>query len=337
MKSKNVWATCLAIIFLTGFWTSAALAQQSGTPPKPLEDGSSPSTSARAAETPGSAAPSRKVVLKVGTTQVTQSEVESLISELSPRTGQGATAEGRRHIGEAYVRMALLSQQALHDHLDSSPALRSRLELQRTKILAQAEYEKMRSEVKVSPDEVGQYYTAHQPEFDTIQVREFLIRKEPAGAEGAEARLTAENSKIQAESIRKALAARAEPEKVAADFAAHNVTLIDPKPRTLRRGEMVPALEKATWELKDGEVSEPVDTPQAFLVVLVVSHGHHEQKEVTTEIEKKLQQQKLEAAFDDLRRKAGAWMDEDYFKGAAVATPASAAQPPASAPTPKSQ
>lgn len=335
MKSKNVWATCLAIIFLTGFWTSAALAQQSGTPPKPLEDGSSPSTSTRAAETPGSAAPSRKVVLKVGTTQVTQSEVESLISELSPRTGQGATAEGRRHIGEAYVRMALLSQQALHDHLDSSPTLRSRLELQRTKILAQAEYEKMRSEVKVSPDEVGQYYTAHQPEFDTIQVREFLIRKEPAGAEGAEARLTAENSKIQAESIRKALAARVEPEKVAADFAAHNVTLIDPKPRTLRRGEMVPALEKATWELKDGEVSEPVDTPQAFLVVLVVSHGHHEQKEVTTEIEKKLQQQKLEATFDDLRRKAGAWMDEDYFKGAAVATPASAAQPPASAPTPK--
>ncbi|HEY6308737.1 MAG TPA: peptidylprolyl isomerase [Candidatus Angelobacter sp.] len=245
------------------------------------------------------------------------------------------SAEARRHIGELYVRMVLLSQQALNEHLDLTPALRSQLELQRAKLLAQAEYEKMRSEVKVSQEEIGQYYTAHQQEFDTIQVRQFVVRKEPAGAEGAEPGLTAENPKTQAESIRKALAAGADAEKVAADFAATNVMLIDPKPRTLRRSEMIPALEKATFELRDGEVSEPVDTPQAFLVVLVLKHHHLEQKEATTEIEKKLQRQKLDAEFDDLRRKAGVWMDEDYFSGHPAATPGSAAQPPASAPTAK--
>lgn len=333
MQNKNVWATCLSMILLTGFPT-AARAQQSGTPPKPTQSAPSPSTSAGTAASPGSAAPSRKVVLKVGATQVTESEVESLIAELAPGHGHGVTAEGRRHIAELYVRMLLLSQQAMNDHLDLTPTLHAQLELQRAKLLAQAEYDKMRSAVKVSQEEVGQYYTTHQPEFDTVQIRQFVIRKEAAAAESAEPGLPAEDPKTQAESIRKALTAGAEPEKVAADFAAGNVMLIDPKPRTLRRNEMIPALEKATFDLKDGEVSEVVDTPQAFLVALVLKHHHLEQKEATTEIEKKLQRQKLDAELDDLKRKAGVWMDEDYFKNNPMATPALTAPPPAAGPKP---
>jgi hypothetical protein len=233
--------------------------------------------------------------------------------------------------------MLLLSRQALDEHLDSSPALRSQLEYLRDQTLAEAEYQKMASEVRASPEEVSQYFSAHREEFDSVQVREFLIRKRPPGSQDPKQGLPAEEAKSKAEAIRKALLAGTDIEKVAEDFATptNTIMLIDPKPRAFRRAQMKPALAKATLQLKEGGVSEPVDTPQAFIVVKVFAHQHPELKEVAAEIETKLRQQKLDAEIDDLRKKARVWMDEDYFQGKPVATPASAAQPPASAPTPK--
>jgi parvulin-like peptidyl-prolyl isomerase len=332
MKDKNVCRTCLAIVLLA----CGSAAQQSATPPKPAEGGSSPPASTGTAPTPPAAGSSQKVVLKVGATQVTQSDIDSLVSQLGSQAKAILAAQGRRPLGEEYVKMLLLSQRALDEHLDSSPALRSRLELQRDQTLAEAEYEKMSGEVKVSQEEVGQYFAAHPSEFEAVQVREFLIRKRPTGTVNAKLGFTAEGAKARAESIRQALLAGTDVDKVAESFAdPPNIMLIDPQPRTLRRKEMVPDLEKATFDLKDGGVSDPVDTPQALLIVKVLKHQHLELKEVATEVENRLRQQKLDAEIDRLREKAGVWMDEDYFKGKPVATSGSAAQPPASPRAPK--
>jgi PPIC-type PPIASE domain len=330
MKNKNVWGTCLAIILVA----CGAAAQQSGTPPKPAEGRGAPSTSASTAATPPGAESSQKVVLKVGATQVTQSEIDSLVSRLGSRAKVTVATQGRRPVGEEYVKMLVLSHRALDEHLDSTPTLHSQLELQRDQTLAEAEYQKMASEVKISPDDVSEYFTAHHAEFETVQVREFLIRKRPQGAD-PKVGFTAEDAKAQAESIRTALLAGTDPDKVAETFAdPPRIILVDQKPRTLRRAEMVPALEKATFELKDGGVSEPVDTPQALLVVKLLKHQRPELKEVATEVENKLRQQKLDAQIDDLKKKAGVWMDDDYFKNDPVATPrALTAQPQTSDPT----
>jgi len=98
MKNKSVWATRLRIILLTGVLASAAAAQESQPPSKPAQGGGPPpSASADTAATPGAAASSEKVVLKVGATQVTQAEIEWLISTLGrfhvppPQTGRSLT------------------------------------------------------------------------------------------------------------------------------------------------------------------------------------------------------------------------------------------------------
>jgi parvulin-like peptidyl-prolyl isomerase len=93
---------------------------------------------------------------------------------------------------------------------------------------------------------------------------------------------------------------------------------------------MKAALEKATFDVPDGGVSEIVDTAQALIVVKVLAHHRPEVTEVTAEIKNKLQQQKLDAEIDTMKRKAGVWMDEDYFKQP-VAT-SSAGQPASSEP-----
>ncbi len=331
-RGKQFLAKYPAVSLLAILLTFAAHAQQSETSPKPAGNASSPLPAAGTASNPAAAAPSEEVVLKVGATQVTPAEIESLFTERPSGGGQKLNAEGRRHLGELYVRMVLLSQQAVNEHLDTSPALRRQLEMQRLKTLAQAEYDKMRGQIQVSPGEAGQYYTEHSSEFDWIQVREFIVRKrQPSTPENTESSgLSAEDAKARAETIRKALASGDSPEKVAEDFASPEVLLIDRKPRTLRRSEMVPALEKPTFEAKDGGVSEAVDTAGAVLVVYVLKRGHLEQKEAAAEIEKKIRQRKLDAQIDDMKKKAEVWMDPNYFKNDPMATPASMAHPPAS-------
>jgi len=96
---------------------------------------------------------------------------------------------------------------------------------------------------------------------------------------------------------------------------------------------LLPALDKAAFELKDGGVSDSLDTPQALVFLQVVGHHHADQKEVAADIENTLRQQKLEAELAGLRTKTNVWMDEDYFKSQAA--PAPPQQPPASPTTPK--
>ena len=335
MKNKIIWQTSLAIILLAGFLVAAAGAQQSGAPGQSSKGVAASAATQETGANANSAASADKVVMKVGASQVTQSEIDFLISNLNQQAQQTLAAQGRRPLGDEYVKVLLLSQQAASDHLESSPEIHRRLELQRVQMLAQAEFEKMASEVKVSPDEIGQYFTAHQPEYETAQVREFVVRKKPLGAKDGTPGLTAEEAKTKAESIRKALTTGTDPKKVAQDSTIPNVVMIDPEPRTIRRGQLLPALDKAAFELKDGEVSAPMDTPQALVFLQIVGHHHSDQKEVAPEIENTLRQQKLDAELASLRNKTDIWMDEDYFKGQTATAPASPQQPPAAQRAPK--
>lgn len=314
MKNRcaRVCVKYLQIILLAGAIPGTMTGQRSGPSSKSAD------RDVLAISQPGTAentAKSDPVVLKIGTAQLTQSEMESLFAELPlPSTKGALTPEGRRHLAEMYVRVVLLSQQAATDHMDSSPAMRRRLEMQRAKLLAQAEYDKMRGEVKLDPEEIAKYYADHHLEYETVQVREFLVRKRAKDSENADSGLSAQDAMAKAELIRTRLAAGETPDKVAEDLGGSDVLLIDPRPRTLKRSEMVPVLERASVEAKDNGVAGPVDTPDAVLVLLVLKHGRIEEQDAATEIGNKLRAQKLDAELNDLKNKAGVWMSDDYFK-----------------------
>lgn len=322
----------LAIALLACLVGLAAGAQQPGTPPKSPEKTQSSSPSAGGEGNPSTPASSPKVVLKVGGTQITQSELESVVPMRASGAGLMLAPVGRRKVADGLMRIIALSQQAVNDHLDASPELRFKLEMQRMQTLAQAELDKMRSQIQVTADDIHKYYADHPLEFDTVQVREFLVRKRSTAEDAGSSGLSAEEAKATAESIREKLAAGDSPDNIAEDFSGPDVLLIDPKPRTFRRDQMIPALEKATFEAKEGTVPEVVDTPDAIIVVDLLKHQHVEEKEAATEIEKKLRQLKLDAQIDDVKKKIKVWMDDSYFKDAPGSAPVSTAHPPASDP-----
>jgi len=323
MENKIARHAFLAIILLAVCLAPRVSAQQTGASAKAAEEKkATPSAATQPASTSEATAPSKKVVIKVGGAEVTQKEIDYLISIMNPQAQQALAANGRKPLGDEYVKVLLLSQQAENDHLESIPELRERLELQRTQMLAQAEYEKMSNEVKVSPDDIGKYYTTHQSEFETAQVREFVVRKKPDGAKDGTPGMSAEDAKATADKIRKSLAAGTDPATVVKESAVPNVVMIDQEPRTIKRGQLLASLDKAAFELKEGQVSDVLDTPQAIVFLQIVGRHLQEQKDATTDIENKLRQEKLDTALGDLRSKTKVWMDEEYFKPqAAIATP----------------
>lgn len=323
MENRKVWGICLAMIVIAG----GASGQQSATPPKTIE---AESSSAASAHTPA-ADSAQKVVLKVGSSQITESEIDAVVSHLGVKAKTIVSVQGLRPVAEDYTKMLLLSQRASDERLDLKPDIRFQLELQRVEALAQAEYDKMASEVQITQDEISQYFTAHRSEFETVQAQEFLIRKRPQGTEDPKQGLTLEEARSTAESIRKALLSGTAVEEVAKTFdTSISVMLVDQRPRTLRRAEMKPVLEKATFDLPDGGVSEIVDTAQALIVVKVLAHQRPELNEVTAEIRNKVQQQKLDGEIDAMKKKAGVWMDQEYFKP--LVTSSSASRPTSSPP-----
>ena len=314
MENKIARHAFLAIILLAVCLAPSVSAQQTGTTGKPAEKKATPSAAPSAGSTAEVTEPSKKVVIKVGKAEVTQKEIDFLISNMNSQAQQALAANGRKPLGDEYVKVLLLSQKAENDHLESDPELHERMELQRTQMLAQAEYEKMSNEVKVSPDDIGKYYTTHQSEFETAQVREFVVRKKPDGAKEGTPGMSAVEAQATADKIRKALAAGTDPATVAKESAVANVVMIDQEPRTIKRGQLLASLDKAAFELKEGQVSDVLDTPQAIVFLQIVGRHVQEQKDAASDIENKLRQEKLEAAVGDLRNKTNVWMDEDYFK-----------------------
>ena len=293
---------------------------------------SAPKPAAQGASSAGTAA-ANKVVLKVGETQVTRADVDYLIGSLNPQVQQAVESRGRKPVGDEYAMMLLLSQKAQSNHLDASPEIQRRLHLEKLQLLAQEEYQKMAQDIQVSPDEVNSYFTAHKDSFEEAQVREIVVRKKAADAKADDPGLSADEAKTSLAEIQKAIEAGTDLEAVAKKFDVPNSVMVNPKPVTVHKGEMIPELDAVAFKLQPNQFSAPVDTEQALVMFQMVSRQQPDLKTVTPQIENTLRQQKLRVALDDMKAKANIWMDPEYFKapeaesGEAAPAPKTPAKP----------
>ena len=293
--------------------------------------------------TPGSAPTAQasspdKVVLKVGDTSITQREVERAIQGFPPQAQRNLAVQGRRPLGDEFVKLLVLSQEALRQHLDSTPDFKDLLALDRLKILAEQEYQEIVRRAAVTPEETSKYYADHQSDFDAVQVLQVVVRKKPEGAKEGIPGFPAEEAKARAEEIHKAFIAGDDPKKIADKYRMENFVRVDEQPYAVRHGSMRADMEKATFELKPGQVTDVYDLGQALVFVKVVSHQAEELKNVSARIENTLRQQKINAALETLKQNSKVWMDNAYFS--APAGPPAQPKPPTAVggpttPTPK--
>jgi hypothetical protein len=258
-----------------------------------------------------------RVVLKVGGVQVTKEEFESRIHDIEPGHGEeGAPDKDRQRLGDDYASVLMLSQQAIAKHLDSSPEVARKLDVARMQVLSDAEFASLMQQAQPTFAEVSQYYSAHASDYDEVQIRRLFIWKQRENTKGAP--LTSQAARAKAEQIRKAYASGTNVQKLSSDLTKSEEGMLDANPLTFTRGELSPQMEKIAFSLKEGEWSEVEDTPARLLLTQLVKRDHQQLGQVSSHIEKQLQDQKLQALLNDLKKNAGIWMDEQYF-GTAVA------------------
>ena len=309
----------LVSLFLIGLATGMTRAQTSKSPATAAVPAASKPASP-SLETPE---PADKVVLKVGDRKFTKADMDRLIDSLNPQPQRSIATQGRKSLGEQYATVVALSQRAELHHLDQSPEFVHKLAFQKQQLEAQVAFEEINAQAQVTPADVQQYYAAHTGDFDQLSVRQFVIRKKAVEAKADPAHpaaatsvgLPPEEAKARAEAIRKEVVAGTDIKKVMEDFKAPGDIIIEPEARTVHRGGMRADMEKVAFSLKDGEVSEPIDLPQALIFFQVLKHTHSDLKEVTPEVEKKLRQQKVESTMEAVKKDAPVWMDEQYFAG----------------------
>ena len=295
--------------------------------------GQTPGGQAPAGPTPSVAAATQssspdKIVIKVGDESVTQGEVDGFIQTLSPQIQRSLATQGRRSLGDEYALMLVLSQDALKHHLDATPVFNQNLALRRRQLLATTDYQEIVRQSVVTAEETSKYFAAHQSEFEEARIYEIVIRIKPEGAKEGTPGLTAEEAKTRAGDIRKALSSGDDPKKVAEHFQVENVVRVDAEPSVVRRGAMRADMEKAAFELKDGQISEVFDLQQSLVFFKVASHKVGELKDVSPQIENTLRQQKVKSALDGLKGNAKIWLDDSYFPPPNQPGPQGPAKPP---------
>jgi PPIC-type PPIASE domain len=321
--SRPAGMLCKAL--LAGALFSLASFAQTSAPQKSKARAPEASSSQKKPAASAASSP-QEVVMTVGNIKVTKAEMEFVMKALSPQQQQVVATRGNSFLARQYSLMLLLSQKAVSDHLDVSPDIHRAIELQKHQLLAQAEYEHLQSQAKIGPEEVSAYYASHKQDFEEASIREFIVRKKAEDAKPGSAGLSPEDARARLDSIRKAIVAGTSIDQVEKKFSVPDVVVVEPTPRTVRKGEMIPALDEAAFKLKDNQFSDPVETPQAMVVLQVVSHQETPLKDVSPEIESNLREQKASKEVNDLRTNARIWMNPDYFK------PPSAPQPSGTAP-----
>ena len=268
---------------------------------------------------------SERVVLKVGNVQMTQAQFESLVSDLEAQ--QGPADLSRKAIGDNYASLLMLSQQAVANHLDSSPEVLRQLAIDRTQILSNAEFAKLKSEAKPTPEEISAYYSAHLADYDVLQLRRlFVWKKSPSAKDGRG--MSAQDAQALADAVRQTSVTGTDPKKLIHD---PDNAVLDNAPLTFERGEMPAKMDQAAFALtKEGEWTGFEDTPESLVLLQLVKRSRLALKEVSPQIEKKLQAEKLREELDGLKKKSGIWMDEQYF-AANAKTSAASKQPQAAA------
>lgn len=303
-----------ALLLLVGILAGVGYAQESQSP-SPANSSGSTSTTAKTATSP-----SERVVIKVGNVPVTQADFESRIRDIEAQSdadSAGVSDKDRRRLGDDYASVLMLSQLAVADHLESSPEVTRKLAIARMQVLSDAEFASLMRQADPTPEEISKYYSAHLSDYDQVQIRRLFIWKRHDNSKDGPV-LSSQAARARADQIRQAYGAGATEEKLAADLSKSGDGMFDLKPISFPRGELSPQMEKVAFALKEGEWSEVQDTPASLLLIQLVKRSRRQLGEVSSDIEKDLQGQKMEAQLDNLKKKAGIWMDEQYF-GTAVA------------------
>lgn len=198
------------------------------------------------------------VVATVNDHPITASEIDQRLQTLPPQVrGQFATGERRHQLVEQVILGYLMAQEATKEGLDRSPEFKEGMAQARESLLARMYMKKhVDEEGQPTDEELKKEYEKHLPEMAPpaqIHARHILVKTKE---EAAVARKRVVEGGEAFETVAKEVSTGPSAPK-GGDLGFFGT------------GRMVPAFEKAAFALKEGDVSEPVETQFGWHVIKV--------------------------------------------------------------------
>ena len=205
-------------------------------------------------------------------TEVTRAQIEAVINALEPT----ASATVRRQLAINYARLVAAAAEAEKQHLDKDPEVRKELaayqQVVRTQVLADRLYRQIEARAKSIPaGVVAKYYAEHALDFEQGEVWRFFLPKTivSPGGEAQEIAVL----KAKAEDLRARAAAGEDFDQLQEDaYREFGIKAEIPTTKlNVTRRMSLPIDERSVFDLRAGEVTPVMDTPNAFVVLKLVT------------------------------------------------------------------
>lgn len=274
-------------------------------------------------------------------TVITRAQFERVVSVIQPNMPKAA----QKQFAGRYVAALMLAEKAHEAGLDQGPAFDEQMYLSRLQVLARLAGEQLQKDAaKVSDSEVEDYYRQHAAEFRIITYdRIYVPKQKQVDTSGPDAAKKSQESqsemKDEADKLRTRAAAGEDFPKLeqeAYDFAGMKVKPPGTHFPNVKKANLQPT-DASVFDLKAGEVSQVVDTPQGFMIFKVLGFEDQQLPAAREEVARRLQGEKLKEASDSLQKNAAenTTYDDAYFATPAAPTLRNPGEKPGSAaPTP---
>jgi peptidyl-prolyl cis-trans isomerase C len=288
-----------------------------------------PALHAQQAENPGvlgkSATPAaavnaqtNPVVLTVKDHVMTASEFEQIFSSLPLwQQRQFQASGGRRAFADYLGRLMIMSEAAEREKLDARPDIAALLQWTRTQLLAQAEQQTILSRIRVSEDEVKDFYERNKSQFVQLHLLHISVPFAEAGPDPK--RLDSIRQGMEEVRLR---AMRGEDfAKLAREYSKDSDAAQGGDLGFLGRGSFGEVIDAAVFRLKPGQISEVLGAPGTMHLFKVLEERPQAFSDAREAIGDMLRNQMLQMAIDNLLRETPSSVNEDYFKSTAPTGP----------------
>lgn len=238
------------------------------------------------------------ILAEIGTVKFRMSDLERIISyyDEQKRKSLEQNPEYRAIILRRIVQVMVLSQNAKEQGFDMKADIKEQLDLMNNDFIATQYLEKeVVGKIEVSDKDAELYYRMHKEELGTpemVRVRHILFSAPKTVSDDEK-----KKAKAKAEEVLKSIRDGASFEKLAAEMS--DDTGSKSKGGDIgffQKGRMVPEFEKAAFSLKNGELSDVIETAFGYHILKL-----EERKEAKVEPYEKVRDKVRKNVLDEFR------------------------------------
>jgi len=282
-------------------------------------------------------------------TVVTRAEFERLLDTVAPTLAPPA----RKQLATQYGIALVMAHKAHEMGLDQGARFQELMRVARIGVLTKELNQKMQDDAgRVSDKDVEAYYHNNEPAFEEIELQRVFVprskqtaenKEKPGNDDAKKAQQEAQQSEDAMKKTAEALRARAaagedfaklqDEAAAAAEFKAKPPTQLGKVRRT-----SLPPNQAEVMDLKSGETSQLISTPNGYLIYKVGAKDTLPLDKVHDEIVSTLRSQRIQDAMQAVQKSATPELNDKYFAEAPAAAPpgkgpaAGESAPPAKAP-----